>query len=243
VAVRRLLARQPAGPGREPGSAEADRLAELEDVVERGLATFVQVGEALAQIRDGRLYRVTHDTFEGYVRDRWGFSVAQGKRLIAAAEVVDAVAPIGAVPASESVARELAPLRGDRDALRDAWGEAVDRGNGKPTAKQVREVVAKRKPASEAKRAPDLMATLAPTPGDNSAPSARDELGECAAWWGDIAAELEQDARGRTLIAAVGQASAEEVAEWRHAAGLVAAAALRLGAAIDGAAARRDAAA
>jgi hypothetical protein len=33
----------------------ADRLAQLEEVIERGLATFVDVGRALAQIRQERL--------------------------------------------------------------------------------------------------------------------------------------------------------------------------------------------
>ena len=42
------------------------RLAELELVIERGLKTFVEVGAALLGIRDGRLYRETHATFEDY---------------------------------------------------------------------------------------------------------------------------------------------------------------------------------
>ena len=39
---------------------ERSRLAELEAVVEAGLQTFVDVGLALSEIRDGRLYRKTH---------------------------------------------------------------------------------------------------------------------------------------------------------------------------------------
>lgn len=116
-------------------------LAECEAVIQRGLATFVEVGQALLRIRDERLYRESHGTFEDYCRERWDFSVAQGKRLIAAAEVTEAMAPIGAVPTTESVARELAPLRAEPTQLREAWSEAVERNGDKPTAAQVREVV------------------------------------------------------------------------------------------------------
>ena len=53
---------------------EAEKLARHEQVIERGLATFVEVGEALSEIRDARLYRESHTTFEAYCRERWGFT-------------------------------------------------------------------------------------------------------------------------------------------------------------------------
>ena len=46
-------------------AAEAGRLQELETTIERGLQTFIEVGEALREIRDHRLYRGDHPTFEG----------------------------------------------------------------------------------------------------------------------------------------------------------------------------------
>lgn len=42
----------------------ARSLEENEAIIERGLATFVEVGTALAEIRDNRLYRESHGTFE-----------------------------------------------------------------------------------------------------------------------------------------------------------------------------------
>ncbi len=33
--------------------------------------TFYEVGNALLQIRDERLYRQTHSTFEEYCREKW----------------------------------------------------------------------------------------------------------------------------------------------------------------------------
>lgn len=45
-------------------TAEADLLEQAEAVIERGIKTFIEVGEALAQVRDNRLYRADFATFE-----------------------------------------------------------------------------------------------------------------------------------------------------------------------------------
>lgn len=121
--------------------AEADRLGELEAVVERGRRAFVEVGAALAEIRDSRLYRATHATFDDYCRERWSISRSRGYRLIDAAEVAELMSPIGDIPSSESVARELAPLKDDPEEMREAWAEAVEVSNGQPTAAEVRQCV------------------------------------------------------------------------------------------------------
>lgn len=121
--------------------AEADRLDELEAVVERGRRAFVEVGTALAEIRERRLYRATHSTFESYCRERWGFSRQHAYRAIDAAEVVGVLSPTGDIPAAERVARELVPLKRDHEEMREAWAEAVAVSNGQPTAAEVRERV------------------------------------------------------------------------------------------------------
>ena len=43
---------------------ESRRLVELEKTIEHGLKTFLEVGAALAEIRDKKLYRVEHSTFD-----------------------------------------------------------------------------------------------------------------------------------------------------------------------------------
>ena len=53
---------------------QRNALAACEATIQTGIATFLQVGAALQAIRDDRLYRETHPTFETYVRDRWKFS-------------------------------------------------------------------------------------------------------------------------------------------------------------------------
>ena len=68
-------------------SPAAAHLAELETVIERGRQTFIEVGAALMEIRDQRLYRETHATFEGYCKERWGFTYRFANLQISAASV------------------------------------------------------------------------------------------------------------------------------------------------------------
>lgn len=58
---------------------ESERLARSEATLQQGLAAYAQVAAALAEIRDQHLYRDTHASFETYLRERWGFSLAAGE--------------------------------------------------------------------------------------------------------------------------------------------------------------------
>lgn len=90
----------------------ARSLAECEQVIERGLAVFTEVGAALIEIRDRRLYRQSHGTFEEYCEQRWGFSRSRAYRIIEATQTTRALSPIGdtPLPANEGQARELRGL-------------------------------------------------------------------------------------------------------------------------------------
>src|SRR4051794_2244948 len=104
-------------------TAEATaRLERLEGVIERGLQTFVEVGNALREIRDSRLYRQTHESFDAYCRDRWGFSRQTGYDLMQTAEIATAVQDLGHTSSREE-ARALAALRDDPESLRDTVAE------------------------------------------------------------------------------------------------------------------------
>jgi uncharacterized Zn finger protein (UPF0148 family) len=125
-------------------TAERSRFAELEDVVARGLETFVQVGLALAEIRDSRLYRETHGTFEDYCRERWGFTDRRARQLVATAGIGTMV-PVE----NERQARELLPVLRDEDeqAVVNAWrdAKATAEAHGKRiTTKVVRNAVDRR---------------------------------------------------------------------------------------------------
>jgi hypothetical protein len=107
-----------------PSRAEVEHLKRLETIVQRGLDTDLEVGDALAEINDTRLYRASHPTFAAYLRDRWGISRTHGDQLIHAAEAagqssggVDSPAP-----GTRSEARPLAPVHRDgSDGLASVW--------------------------------------------------------------------------------------------------------------------------
>jgi hypothetical protein len=123
--------------------ADLTKLAELEEVIEAGIAKFVEVGTALAEVRSERLYRAEYKTFEDYCRDRWSFGRQRAAQLIEAADVSKT---FGQTLKVESHARELAPLKADPEAMREALEEAS--AKGKPTAAKVREAVNKRLPGA-----------------------------------------------------------------------------------------------
>jgi len=130
----------------DAGTGEIQTLADCERVIERGMQTFVEVGEALAVIRDGRLYRETHETFEAYCHERWGFTRTYAHRLVDAAEVA-AMLPNGNKPENEGQARELRPLRDKPEAMVEAMSAAKEKAeaNGsKVTAETIREEVRER---------------------------------------------------------------------------------------------------
>lgn len=128
---------------------EQERLDALEMIVERGVTSFVEVGEALMEIRDSRLYRTTHGTFEDYCRERWDFSRSSAYQFIDAARVVSAMADteVTVLPPNERQTRVLAPLLPVPEAMREVWNEAVEK-YGDPTSAEVREVIQRRHPVA-----------------------------------------------------------------------------------------------
>lgn len=122
---------------------EADR-HRLELKVERA---FYEAGSSLRELRDRRLYRDTHKTFEQYCRERFGFQRAHSYRLIDAAGVFENLASIEMSPNRRQILptkleqiRSLTSLESDKQ--REVWLEAVERANGKvPTGATVKGIV------------------------------------------------------------------------------------------------------
>ena len=119
-------------------SDEHDRLVENEMVIERGIKTFAEVGNALLKIRDGRLYRAEFGTFEDYCRERWGFRRQRANELITAALVVDEISSTG-TPAPSNEAQAVALARVSEAERAEVWRETVERTGGKPTAAAIRD--------------------------------------------------------------------------------------------------------
>jgi len=132
-------------------SREEVRLTELVAVVDSGLKTFYEVGMALAEIRDSRYYQVTHDTFEGFCRDRWGMTKRYANYLVASSEVVDNLGTNVPTPKTEAVARPLVKLNPDQQ--REAWAKAIQTApEGGVTARHVYKIV---KDMTEEKKEPE----------------------------------------------------------------------------------------
>jgi hypothetical protein len=110
------------------------RLFELEEIIERGQQTFIDVGRALAEIRDSRLYRQDFSTFEDYCKERWGWSASRARYLIGSVAAVEEMESVTNVTPeeteeklppvqNEAQARELAKIK-DPVKRAEVWGKA-----------------------------------------------------------------------------------------------------------------------
>ena len=121
---------------------ESRDLVRLETIIMNGLQTFVEVGEALANIRDRKLYRIEHETFQDYLSNKRKISRIHAFRLIQASETVKLL-PKGNKPTTERQARPLTKLPPEERAA--AWSAAVKASPTRtPTAKEVEAAVEKR---------------------------------------------------------------------------------------------------
>lgn len=139
----------------------ARRLAEAEAKIERGLSTFWEVGNALMQIRDERLYRSDFQTFEDYCQQRWGMTRRRANQLVEAAQMGTMV-PIE----NERQARALAPVKEDPAEVREIYAEAKRRGD--TSGAGLASVVAERKPPPDVD--PDTGEITTSSGSDQSAP-------------------------------------------------------------------------
>lgn len=96
---------------------ETTRLPELETVIERGQQTFIEVGLALTEIRESRLYKREFSTFEDYCQTRWGWKRRYVYDLIESSFAVSEMCAIAHIETplpkvqNEGQARELAKIK------------------------------------------------------------------------------------------------------------------------------------
>ncbi|MBV8887483.1 MAG: hypothetical protein JO235_26275 [Chroococcidiopsidaceae cyanobacterium CP_BM_RX_35] len=124
-----------------------DRLR-LELKVERAV---FEAGKALRELRDRRLYRTTHKTFEDYCQERFKFTRRRPYQLIDAADVienlfltddVEDLCTIGTQtwPTNERQVRDLVDLAPEEQ--RQVWQKAVEAAGGKvPSGRIVKTIV------------------------------------------------------------------------------------------------------
>lgn len=90
---------------------EKANLVELEETIQKNLTAFYEVGFALMQIRDNRLYREVYGTFEEYCKEKWGMERNYANKLIKASEVVENLGTVVPIPTSERVVRPLTRIK------------------------------------------------------------------------------------------------------------------------------------
>jgi hypothetical protein len=121
---------------------EEGDLYHLKRKVERA---FYEAGMALMELRDRRLYRSTHATFEEYCRDRFDYTRRRPYQLIEAALIYDnlikkCVKFLHILPTKEGQVQPLSQL--EREEQASAWITAVEEAGGKvPPGRIVKDVV------------------------------------------------------------------------------------------------------
>lgn len=115
-------------------------LRKCEKQIEAGIHS---VGSALCTIRDKKLYREKHKTFEAYCQGRWGFTKRYANMQITACETgqhLGTIVPKTEVPKKESQLREIAkaPKEIQAEVLKAGNEKAKSEGRA-PVAKDYRE--------------------------------------------------------------------------------------------------------
>ena len=137
-------------PVKDLSAQEELRLEQLEKVVVENFRTFVQVGQALAEIRDRKLYRMKGKTFERYCRELFDIAERRVYELIGAAGVIENLRNCAVIdeyenkqrflPFNEAQARPMTSLNAEQQVV--VWKAALDSApNGKMTASHVKKVV------------------------------------------------------------------------------------------------------
>jgi hypothetical protein len=120
-----------------------------EEVIANGWNNFLQVGLALAQIRDQELYRTEYDSFEAYCRIKWQYGKRYANYLISAAQVFTCLGTFSSQikPQHETQVRVLVGLPAEQ--VKAAWVRAVEQAGGrKVTAAMVKAAIAELDPSA-----------------------------------------------------------------------------------------------
>ena len=126
---------------------EKELLQKHETTIKKGLNTFVEVGQALLEIRNKKLYRIEFKTFEQYCKEKWQMSRKRSYELINASITIENVRPGGQMPKNEKEVRPLTSL--EPEVQNAVWQETVEKHGDNITAKKVQEVANEWKETSQ----------------------------------------------------------------------------------------------
>jgi hypothetical protein len=123
---------------------EAERLHELENIIQESFESFLRVGIAFAEVRFHKLHRATHDRFEDYCRDRWALSLSRCNQIINTVRVFENIT--NAIPEDAPILSQinehgLRPLSRLEPELQTATWELIRQIEERPRGTTIEEVV------------------------------------------------------------------------------------------------------
>ena len=161
---------------------EKKRLSSAEATIRNGQKAFYNIGRALTDIAQFKLYRATHSTFAKYAKERWDYTTARVSQLQQSYRIHQllTVADVKPLPINEGQCRPLTRIPNDEtmdSRIISVWHEVVNHGD-KITAKLVNDMVdvelGIEKKAADADADADALTAAEQTAG-NDAPSAAAE--------------------------------------------------------------------
>ncbi|MBF6075402.1 hypothetical protein IU498_12295 [Nocardia beijingensis] len=122
---------------------ERAQLTACESSIDTLRIAFWAAGRALQIVRDGRLYRDSHDTFDDYVEQRWDMQRSYAHKLIRAWPLAARLHPI-APAINEGQVRELLPVAAEygEEAAITVYTTVAASADAKVTAGRLRQAVA-----------------------------------------------------------------------------------------------------
>jgi hypothetical protein len=157
------------GKGEASPMTEVERRLrdECEAKVHKGLqatAAVLEAGKALKTLKDGELWRDTHDDWTTYCRERFKLTTRRALQLIEFAGMVAVYEGVTGTDSSGEPPSEwsMRPLSGlEPEAMAEALTEAVEESGGQtPTAKAIQKAAKKRKPKAKRKAKPPKARTV-----------------------------------------------------------------------------------
>ena len=112
---------------------QTQELEKCEEIIRKGFGTFLEVGAALAKIRDEKLFLGKCESFDQYWKRELGISRTYAYNLIGSAEVsqqLSSIENIDVKPLNEAQLRELIGVKEEKRI--DAWKRAVELAGDKP---------------------------------------------------------------------------------------------------------------
>ncbi|MDB2673656.1 phage Gp37/Gp68 family protein [Akkermansiaceae bacterium] len=128
------------------------------NIIKRGAEAFFKVGQALASIKEGKLWKAGgYQTWKDYCNEVVGMSTAHAHRTIAAANCVAELRTLprgNVLPATEAQVRPLLKLPKPEQRA-EVWLDALQQSNGsQPSGPQITQLVAKANPSESSASQP-----------------------------------------------------------------------------------------